>query len=175
MRRFSALAMVSLLGLAALSLPIGNDPAVADGFLAFEDGMLTFDDHGVKHGEIAVRLKGDLAVEASGEKDQQTLSAACVRAGDMEVMLDWGVRSDIRDELLWWSVWRHADLRTVQAEVVGRMEFRPAKEVGGSRQQFAGISNETPVPVVVVESLAVQLVDSDGKPRGPQPQRPVTR
>lgn len=174
MRRFSALAMVSLLGLAALSLPAGDDLAFADGLLAFEDGMLTFNDHGVKPGTINVRLKGDLAVVTSGGRDQPTLSSACVRAGDMEVMLDWGVRSDLHDELLWWSEPHHADTRTVQATVIGRMEFRPAKEVGGVRGQFAGISADTPVPVVVVESLSARLVGPDGKPRGPQPKRPTT-
>ena len=130
------------------------------------------------HGSIVVHLKGGLSVSATlkpGSRPQDDaaceLTSATVHAGGTVIELDWSRSNKIRDELLWWRLPRHGDLRQVQAEVTGRMIFKPSKELGGDRTIPAGVSDDTPVPVVIVESLKVQLVGVDGTRRGPQHDR----
>jgi hypothetical protein len=134
----------------------------------------------VGDGVIEMHLKGTLQVGATLKKDAPSnvrvlddrayeLSSAMVMAGGQEVALDWSESDEVRDELIYWRVLRHGDQRGVQADVTGRMVFRPAKDVGGWRQNTRGIAADTPVPVVIVKSITVRLVGPDGKPRGPQP------
>ena len=88
--------------------------------------------------------------------------------GGTEIALDWSKSDKIRKELLWWRLPRHGDLRTVQAEVTGRMIFKPSRDLGTNRTVPAGVTDGTPVPVIVVQSLKIQLVGPDGEPKGPQ-------
>ena len=130
------------------------------------------------HGSIVVHLRGRLsvttAVEPGGRPQDDAaceLTSATVHAGGTVIELDWSRSDRIRDELLWWRLPRHGDLRQVQAEVTGRMVFMPSRDLGGDRTVPAGVSGGTSVPVVIVESLEVQLVGLDGKRRGPQHDR----
>ena len=100
---------------------------------------------------------------------------ATVESGGTTIHLDWSRSPKIRNELLDSS--RLGDGRlwfgdggpnpTVQAKITGRMVFKPAKELGGYRRIPAGVTDDTPVPVVIVESIKVQFVRSDGSPHGP--------
>lgn len=128
----------------------------------------------VSDGAIVVHLKGNLKVSTILKKGADPksrpqdsfaweLSNATVEAGGTTIELDWNDCEAIRDELLWWRMDRHGDLRIVQAEVTGRMTFKRSD----------GPSGQALVPVVGVESLKVQLVGFDGRPSGPQPRHLV--
>ena len=132
---------------------------------------------------ITVHLAGPLRTSFSFNPDAdpaaqfkevaaKELEAASVKAGGTTIHLDWSRSDKIRDELLWWSVPHHGDVRIVQAEVTGQMVFKPLRELDQTIQfAQAGVSADTPVPVVIVESIKVQLVGPDRKPGGPQPNR----
>ena len=130
------------------------------------------------HGSIVVHLKGNLSIGTtlkSGSRPQDEgaceLISATIHAGGTEIALDWSKSDKIRKELLWWRLPRHSDFRTVQDEVTGRMIFKPSKELGTNRTIPAGVTDNTPVPVIVVESLKIQLVGPAGKRKGPQHDR----
>jgi hypothetical protein len=145
------------------------------------------------HGEMVVHLKGVLQVsttlKAGADPNSRPqddgaweLTNASVDAGGSVVNLDWNSCPAIRDALLWWRNLRHGDLRVGQAEVTGRMTFRRSGDIGGISGDFGGIrvtpfdvSEQTLVPVVVVESLKVQLVGPEGWPRGPQFDRELVK
>ncbi|GAB5444291.1 MAG: hypothetical protein Fues2KO_46400 [Fuerstiella sp.] len=125
--------------------------------------------------EIEVRMRGALSVASkevvtddarkSDEPADARLLSATVMAGGRPIELDWNHSDRIRDELYYWRVIRHGDLRLVHATVTGRLEFRP-DPAGTNSDDLLGSKGH---PVVVVRSLFVQLVDGAGKPRGPQP------
>ena len=127
---------------------------------------------GLEHGSITVQLKGRLSLGITPPKGKgkvaRKMTSANVMAGGTLIKLDWSKSDSIRDELLWWTVPRHGDFREIQAEVTGKLEFRAPQMVTGARQIQPAISGGTREPVVVVESLKVQLVDHDGHPSGPQ-------
>ncbi len=126
-------------------------------------------------GSIIVQFKGTLFITSEfqpgarpQDDDASKLVGAYVSVDGTVLALDWSKSKAIHDELFWWRNPRHGDFRQVQAEVTGKMIFKPLKEIGGMRPVQAGVSSDTPVPVVIVESLKVQLVGSDGKPQGKQ-------
>lgn len=124
---------------------------------------------------IEVRLKGELRTAARTEgRAVVELRAATVSAGETDIILDWQGSKAIHDELLWWSMPRHGDLsRVVQAEITGVLVFRSHREAKGMITPFEGLGEKTPVPVVLVDSLRVQLADQrTGQPTGPQHDRP---
>ncbi len=124
---------------------------------------------------ITVHFKGPLVVRPGlkpgarpQDDDACKLVGAYVSVGGTVIVLDWSKSKTIHDELLWWRIFRHGDLRHHQAEVTGTMIFKPLKEFGEFMPVQPGISRDTPVPVVIVESLKVQLVGPNGKPQGKQ-------
>ena len=123
-----------------------------------------------------VRLSGSLSTTFTSEHDadDMQLISAAITAGGTVVYLDWSGSSRIRSELLWWSIPRAGDYRGPHADVTGRMVFKPFSELNQKAITVPhGVSANTPVPVVVVESIKVYLAASDGKPRGRQPDRGV--
>lgn len=137
----------------------------------------------VQPNTIAVQLSGSLSTvfvvrsddhSASQSSDvaAQELKLATITAGGTTVHLDWSRSPKIGDELLWWSHPRAGDSRGPHAEVTGQMVFKPYKELDQTFQiAQPGVTAETRVPVVVVESIRVYLAGPDGKSRGPQPDR----
>ena len=136
---------------------------------------------GPLHGEMRVHLKGTLQVATklkagadpnSRPQDEGAweLVNASVEAGGTVVEIDWNASPAIRDELLWWGNPRHGDLRVVQAEVTGRLVFKRLGDIGGTGLIISSglLDKEVPRPVVIVETLHVQLVGPEGFPRGPQ-------
>ena len=96
------------------------------------------------------------------------LRMATVEAGGTTIHLDWNQSDKIRNELLF-AAGDSGDGGPnpgVQAKVTGRMVFKPSKELV-YRVTPAGVTDDTPVPVVIVESIKLQFIGSDGKPRGP--------
>jgi hypothetical protein len=137
----------------------------------------------VKHGSIKVHLKGYLMITSrlkadadpnSNPRDDSAheVTNAQVMTGGMEVTLDWNGNEAIHDRLVFWRQFHHGDFRSVQAEVTGDMKFVPAHEAGGGFVARPGFNRDSLVPVVVVDTLTVQLVAADGRPRGPQPDGP---
>lgn len=127
-------------------------------------------------GAISVQLSGSLstAFTIKPEADEGQLISATIFAGGTVIYLDWSRSPTIRRELLWWSIPRAGDYREPHADVTGRMVFKPFNELDQRPITVPhGVSASTPVPVVVIESIKVYLADSDGKPRGPQPDRGV--
>lgn len=126
-------------------------------------------------GTIEVRLKGKLRTVARIE-DRETMEVteATVSVGDTEIILDWQHSNDIHDELRWWSMPRHADAnRVVQAELTGKLVFKPSKEASGTMNSLPGLIEESKVPVLLLDSLRVRLVNwRTGRPEGRQPDRP---
>ena len=124
---------------------------------------------------IDVKFSGRLTtstVSKPGAAGPEELSSAEVHAAGTVVHLDWSRSQKIRDELLWWSVPRAGDIRLPYAEVSGRMQFKPLRELDRAvLTPQRGVSADTPVPVVVVESIKVYLAGPDGRPRGSQPGR----
>jgi hypothetical protein len=128
---------------------------------------------------IAVKFSGPLELGSSmnADADFQDLSArkltdADVIAGGTTIHLDWSRSSRIRDELLWWTIPRAGDARSPYAEVTGHLKFMPLKDLDQSAKVVPpGVSPDTPVPVVVVETIRVRLAFPDGTIRGPQPKR----
>jgi len=98
----------------------------------------------------------------------QDLRMATVKAGGTSIYLDWSRSHKIRNELLASSLWfgDGGPNATIHAKVTGWMVFKPSKELGGYRVVPAGVTDDTPVPVVMVESIQIQFMGSDGKPRG---------
>lgn len=106
------------------------------------------------------------------EEAAKALTSATITAAGTIIYLDWSQSHKIRNELLWWSIPRAGDIRGPHAEVTGRMLFKPLKELDQTTLIIPrGVSADTPVPVVIVESIRVRLAGPDGKPRGPQPDR----
>lgn len=106
--------------------------------------------------------------------DEERLTSATITAGGTIVYVDWSRSQRISRELLWWSIPRAGDIRGPHAKVTGRMVFKPLGELNQRTIVLPqGVSANTPVPVVVVESIKVYLAGPDGKPRGPQPDRGV--
>ena len=102
----------------------------------------------------------------------RTLIDADVIAGGTTIHLDWSQSSRIRDDLLWWTIERTGDGRSPYAEVTGHLKFMPLNELDQSAKVVPpGVSPDTPVPVVVVETIRVRLAFPDGTIRGPQPKR----
>ncbi len=98
----------------------------------------------------------------------QDLKMATVDSGGTTVHLDWSRSDKLRDELIAPSSWfgDGGPNSKVHATVTGRMVFKPSKELA-YRVISAGVTDATPVPVVIVESIKIQFVRSDGKPFGP--------
>jgi len=129
-----------------------------------QDGFAT---KGATTDAISVEFSGQLLTSTVSKPDSiepEELASAEVVAAGTTIYLDWSKSDKIRDELLWWSTPRAGDIRTPHAAVKGRMVFRPLK---------AGGSAETPVPIVVVDSIEVYLAGPDGRRRGPQPNRGI--
>lgn len=123
---------------------------------------------------IHVQFSGPLSTffTLQTDADDESLTSATITAAGTNIYLDWSRSPAIRRELLWWSIPRAGDYRGPHAEVTGRMVFKPHKELDQRTVIVpAGVSANTPVPVVVVESIKVYLAGPDGKPRGPQPDR----
>lgn len=95
------------------------------------------------------------------------LSMATVEAGGTTIHLDWSRSHKIRNELLFSSsdFGDGGPASSVQAKVTGQMVFKRSKELA-ARVTPAGVTADTPVPVVIVESIKIQFIGSDGKPRG---------
>lgn len=114
---------------------------------------------------IFVKFSGplELGSSMSADADSQDLSArtltdADVIAGGTSIHLDWSRSSRIRDELLWWTIARAGDARSPYAEVTGHLRFMPLKELDQSAKVMPpGVSPDTPVPVVVVETIQFSL------------------
>lgn len=128
-------------------------------------------------GEILVQLRGPLMVTTQDVApppghlpepvNRTKLVAARVAAGGGHVELDWRHSQELHDELFYWRFPRHGDLRQVHAVVTGRLEFR-LPEPQAADAPPAGHRSR---PVVVVDSLFVQLVGPDGRPAGRQLRR----
>ena len=102
------------------------------------------------------------------------LKSAAVESGGTMIWLDWNQSHKIRNELLS-SIKYFGDggpNPSVQAKVSGRMVFKPLNEIAHHLQP-TGVRDETPVPVVMVESIQIQFTRSDGKPYG-NPRNVVT-
>ena len=128
---------------------------------------------------IVVVLNGPLSVGGTFKPDAdpvtqflevaaKDLTIATVEAGGTTIHLDWSRSPKIRNELLASSSWvgDGGPNPAVHAEVTGRMVFKRSKELT-NRVVPAGVTDDTPVPVVIVESIKVQFVRSNGKPYGP--------
>jgi hypothetical protein len=116
------------------------------------------------------RLKPDAdPATQSREVAARDLKIAAVEAGGTTIHLDWSRSQKIHNELILSSVdfGDGGPNSGVQATVTGRMVFKPSKEVA-YRVTPAGVTDDAPVPVVIVESLKIQFIGSDGKPRGPE-------
>ena len=130
---------------------------------------------GLPASTIAVRLKGELRTAARTEgRETVEVRAATVSAGGVDIILDWQDSKAIHDELLWWSTPRHGDAnRIVQAEISGLLVFKPHRDARGMIRPFTGLGEDTPVPVVLVDSLRIQLAHRrTGRPDGQQHDRP---
>ena len=128
---------------------------------------------------ITVALSGRLQVMTALKPDidpaqlfpdvvAQDLGMATVDSGGTKIHLDWSRSEKIRDELMAPLSWfgDGGPNPTVHATVTGVMVFKPSKELA-YRVVPAGVTDATPVPVVIVESIKIQFVRSDGKPFGP--------
>ena len=95
------------------------------------------------------------------------LVIATVEAGGTTIHLDWSRSQKIVNELLYSSMdfGDGGPNPSVQAKVTGRMVFKPSKELAG-RITPAGVTDDAPVPVVIVESIKIEFSGSNGKPRG---------
>jgi len=125
---------------------------------------------------IEVRLKGSLRTAARTEgREIVEVTAATVSSGGTDIILDWQDSEALHDELLWWSTPRHGDAnRIVQAEITGLLVFKPYRHARGMIRPFEGLNEDTAVPVVLVDSLRVQLADRrTGRPKGQQHDRPT--
>lgn len=95
------------------------------------------------------------------------LNSAAVESGGTMIWLDWNQSHKICNELLSSSKYfgDGGPNPSVQAMVSGRMVFKPLKEV--ARHILPpSVTDDTPVPVVMVESIQIQFVRSDGKHYG---------
>lgn len=164
--RYAALACLafSLCGVtswvARAQEPVAVREAVqADGITAAFTGRLS----------ILYRFKPDADPATQFlEVAAKDLRIATVEAGGTTIHLDWSRSDKIRRELIASSgaFGDGGPASSVQARVTGRMVFKPSKGLGGDRVIPKGVTDDTPVPVVIVESLKIQLVGSDGRPRG---------
>jgi hypothetical protein len=168
----------------------GKDSMKRTWILAFAVSMVSYfgiaDERpdGIKHRKpaksphsIAVQFSGPLCVGvvSNGGVDLNTmkLASANVEVAGTIIHLDWVKSDKIRDELIWWSLPRAGDIRGPHAAVTGTMVFKPLKEVREAVQPVRlGITLDTPVPVVVVESINVYLArPGSATPSGPQHDR----
>lgn len=138
-----------------------------------------------QHDGITVAFSGRLDIGALLKPDADPatqllevaaydLKSAAVESGGTMIWLDWNQSHKIRNEILS-SIKYFGDggpNPSVQAKVSGRMVFKPLKEIAHHLQP-TGVRDETPVPVVMVESIQIQFMRSDGKPYG-DPRNVVT-
>jgi|GEM_PF-5436823 len=126
---------------------------------------------------IDVKLSGQLSVGVSTEGPsiggRMEFQTANIESAGTTIHLDVSRSEKIRDELVWWSKPRTGDIRWPCAVVTGKMVFKPLKDVENAFQVVRpGITADTPVPVVVVESIQVFLAyPGSSRPTGPQHNR----
>jgi hypothetical protein len=117
------------------------------------------------HGSIAVHLKGDLVRQTSfkSEADREGTVFAYIDAGGATIELDWNNCQAIQEELVSFDRGDGALISGIHAEVTGRLKFVPFERLVAQnplwkRMAGEGISDGTPMPVVLVESIQIQLL-----------------
>lgn len=136
----------------------GGDSTAMDRLQDLAIGSITFHSKGPAS---RVHLKGRLH-NMSGrrpEGEPPQITNAHVFAAGHDVILDWSQSEEARRILSDWMMPRHGVISVKQAEIWGRMVFRPAGTASRVRMPDPGITEDTLVPVVIIESIEVRLVD----------------
>lgn len=147
-------------------LVIGAVVACA-GVIVGADEPAPHDPRSTPNGTIAVQLQGPIHIVRGYDGNKLTYLYAEVDAGGSAVVLDWNDCPVVHDELA--AYHGGGGLITgFDAEVTGRMVFRPFRQVPHHRfwKQRNGTvaADEALIPVVLVESLHIQVLPKTAHP-----------